>query len=281
MDKNAIKSIIKNHDAKRLCELDEASFDDFMIIFTYEYLHKMKSDKLNALQKRILTCTNLEDACQADGILNLTEDKETFFALPETVNDLEFIGATQTADALRDFIALVPKESFEKNVLPKQAWFYDDETRKNEVSRIDDFIASYPDGKPVDLFRKLITSDEKKAEELLEGIAEASEQRTGAESLKIALSSLAVFTVVAAVYCVARFGFGFEFLALFNFPRTWISAVAVGAMCPLFLSLFFFGRYCKECGKSKIAYELLTSISAILLAASLLHMLLSLTGILG
>ena len=131
------------------------------------------------------------------------------------------------------------------------------------------------------LFFKYICSDEKNAEELLSGIAEDAELRTGAESLKIALGSLVAFVIIAALYCVGRFGFGFEFLALFNFPRTWLSAVAVGAMCPLFLSLFFFGRFCKESGKSKIAYALLTSISAILLAASLLHMILSLMGVLN
>ncbi len=280
MDKNAIKAIIKNHNTKRLCELDRDSFDDFLITVVYDYLHEMNPEKLNDVQRLILACTIVEDACQADTILTPTENEAHFFLLPTAKEGFHTIGAEKTAEALGEFIALMPEGTFENKVIPKDEWFFE-EARNKEIMRIDSFIGNYPDDLLYDLYYKYICSDEKIAAALLSGLNEDSEQRIGAESLKIALGSLAVFIVIAAAYCVARFGFGFEFLALFNFPRTWISAVAVGAMCPLFLSLFFFGRYCKECGKSKIAYELLTSISAILLAASLLHMLLSLMGILG
>lgn len=281
MDKNTIKSIIKNHDAKRLCELDKDSFDEFMLTFVYEYLHAIDIEKLNDVQKLILACTIVEDACQADTILTPTENKDHFFLLPVAKNGFNTIGADKTAAALGEFIELMPEGTFENKTIPSHEWFFENEARKEEISRIDSFIGNYPDGELYPIYRNYICSNEENAKALLSGIEEDAVKRTGAESLKIALSSLAAFILIAVGYCVARFGFGFEFLALFNFPRTWLSAVAVGAMCPLFLSLFFFGRYCKECGKSKIAYELLNSISAILLAASLLHMLLSLMGVLG
>lgn len=281
MDKNTINSIIKKHDAKRLCELSEPDFGDFMMAFTYDYLHKTDFEKLTDVQKQVLACRMVDDMCQAGSILSSAKDKKEFFLLPAAQKGFLEIGAEKTAEALGEFIALMPEGTFESNVLPKLAWFDEEENRKNEISRIDSLIASCPDGNIWTLFHKFISSDEKKAEELLSGIAEDAVLRTGAESLRIAIGSLVVFVIIAAGYCVARFAFGFEFLAISGFPRTWVSAVAVGAMCPLFLSLFFFGRYCKECGKSKIAYELLTSISAILLAASLLHMLLSLMGVLG
>ncbi len=281
MDKNVIKSIIKNHDSKRLCELDKDSFDEFMITFVYEYLHETAIEKLNDVQRLILACTIVEDACQTDTILTPTENEDHFFLLPTAKTGFHTIGADKTAEALGEFIALMPEGTFENKTIPADEWFFGNEDRKKEISRIDSLICNYPDGELRPFYRNYICSNEENAKALLSGIEEAAVKRTGAESLKIALGSLAVFILIAVGYCVARFGFGFEFLALFNFPRTWISAVAVGAMCPLFLSLFFFGRYCKECGKSKFAYELLNSISAILLAASLLHMLLSLMGILG
>lgn len=102
-----------------------------------------------------------------------------------------------------------------------------------------------------------------------------------AASLRIFFISLCVFTLFTAMYFVGNALADAGHIINLDIPLPWWSTLSVIWFSPLFLSLFFLGRYFKESGKSERAYSILNSISVIAMAILLFQMLLFLTGILG
>ncbi len=100
-------------------------------------------------------------------------------------------------------------------------------------------------------------------------------------SLKIFFISLITFALFTAMYFVGYALADEGHIIKIDIPAPWWSTIAVIWLSPLFLSIFFLGRYFKESGKSEKVYSILNTVSVISMAILLFQMLLFLTGILG
>lgn len=102
-----------------------------------------------------------------------------------------------------------------------------------------------------------------------------------AASLKIFFISLSVFILFTAMYFVGNALADAGHIIDLNIPLPWWSTIAVMWFSPLFLSIFFLGRYFKDSGKSEKAHSVLNTISVVAMTLLLFQMLLFLTGIVG
>lgn len=167
MEKNDVKKIIEEKDAATFSTLNSADMESCFIELLYSHFYNMEFEKLNNTQKTIFLCMTLEDHCQADGILSFTEEPELFFLLPQTKSALLDIQATNTAKALQRFLDFLPKETFEKHIIPEWSWFMDS---KNEtvIDDIDSEISNYPDGLLRELYRTFVLTNTDAVKELLQ-----------------------------------------------------------------------------------------------------------------
>jgi len=147
--KNKIRhrdKIIKDQDIEGLFLLTDN--DDFSIAL-YEILNNQadyKPDTLNPTQRVLFLCMHLENTGQADHILGfLQEDFPEYVG--EAVNALNEIGATKSAEIIKQAVELLPENG---------SWFFDnaDEISQNLMSKLDREFSSYPDGPMCDLYRK-------------------------------------------------------------------------------------------------------------------------------
>lgn len=160
--------IIRERDAATLCALNEDDLWDVLMCLWCDHFHDMPLAELNEVQLRYFLCMELENTCQADSILNLTDEDDIFFSLPRMYQSLLEIGAPQTAQALKEFMELMPDGTFDSRVMPEWKWFFADPEREKEIAQIESIIADYPDGPMIDLYYRGITSDITVAEKLLE-----------------------------------------------------------------------------------------------------------------
>lgn len=163
-DNGKFRDIIECQDVNGLLSLNDGEKEDFLFAVIYDYLAAMPLAEMNETQKTLFLASRLEDACQADSLLSLSEDEKVFLALPEMKCALEKIGSVKTARLLDEFISLVP-ESF----VPEWEWFFEEE-RKDIIQKIDSGICNYPDGAMRDRYIEFI-SDRKNAEQLLTTLA--------------------------------------------------------------------------------------------------------------
>lgn len=163
-----IRRIIEERDAAAMCALDEDDLWDVLTCLWCYYYHRMPVADLNEVQLKYFLCMELENMCQCDGILSLTEHEDIFFNLPRMHQSLLEIGAPKTAQALREFMDLLPDGTFENRVMPEWKWFFADEAREKEIDRISWYIIDYPDGPMIDLYHRGITADITVAQKLLE-----------------------------------------------------------------------------------------------------------------
>lgn len=154
-----VEQIIKNKDTELLLDSEESVIKLFLIDLVYNYYIYMDYDTLNHEQRVIMLCSRLEDCCQADGLLSVTEDEELVFRMKEIYDSLLEIGAVKTADFLKRFIELLPKDMFETKIIPEWKWFFEDE-REKRITEIDRGISNYPDGAMFDLYKKYIEKDD-------------------------------------------------------------------------------------------------------------------------
>lgn len=166
MEKETIKRIISQKDANVMCGMDEYDMVSVLIELTYQHYYNMPVENLNEEQKTIFLCMALEDHVQADGILSLTEEDELFFLMPDMCKALLRLGAPQTAEALQEFLDLMPAGTFEHRVMPEWKWFFETKEREKRISQIDTFIGDYPDGVMRKIYHRYITADKVIAEQL-------------------------------------------------------------------------------------------------------------------
>lgn len=157
-NKKIVEQIIKNKDIKLLLDSEDMVIELFLIDLVYNYYIYREYDMLNHEQKVIMLCSRLEDCCQADGLLSVTEDEELVFRMHEMYESLLEIGAVKTADFLKRFIELLPEDMFETKTVPEWKWFFEDE-RKKKIDEIDSGISHYPDGAMFNLYKKYIEKD--------------------------------------------------------------------------------------------------------------------------
>ena len=155
---NKISYIIKTKKYEIIKELKCSELYDLIIELNYNYYSKMNYEELNSEQKTLYLCMSLEDACQADSIISLRENK-IMYLMPEMYEALLEIGATKTAELIKEFMELLPKKCFENKKLPDIDWFFENEKRTKQIQDIDDKIADYPDGNMKNLYQKYILKD--------------------------------------------------------------------------------------------------------------------------
>ena len=168
MEKELIQSIITQKDVTAMCGMGEYDMISVLIELTYQHFYNTPIEDLNEEQRAIFLCIALEDHIQADGLLSLTDEEELFFLMPDMRKALLRLGAPQTAEALQEFIDLMPAGTFENRVMPEWKWFFETKERENKISQIDTFIGDYPDGVMRKMYRRYITADKAIAEQLLD-----------------------------------------------------------------------------------------------------------------
>lgn len=163
MEENRYHDIILNEDVEKLHALSDDEKEELMSELVYEYLPTKSLKEMNEVQKTLYLAWTLEDACQADSLLSLSEEEELFLALPETKKALEALGAFQSAALLSEFIALLPVGS-----IPEWDWFFEEE-REDIIERIDGGLCDYPDGVMCDFYITYLSKPEN-ARQLLLGL---------------------------------------------------------------------------------------------------------------
>lgn len=167
-----IKDIIKNKDVQKFRECMTRDFSKCFIVLRYDFLDSISYENMNSLQQTLYLCSLLDDACQADTIINFWDDDETgenFFLLPDTAEALRRIDAAISAGTLLKLINYMPAGTFENKKMPEQKWFDADENYKFFMG-IDSVIANYPDGNITDLCRKYVMAIDNSAALLLQNI---------------------------------------------------------------------------------------------------------------
>lgn len=148
------EEIIKKRDCNRLMGLDEKETESVLIKLLYDYLYKKPVETMNSNQRDLFLLMTLEDHCQADGLDSLSDDEELFFLMPDTYKALLRINAPKTAEALKEFIDMLPEGCLKEREIPDWEEWFMDEQNSEKIAEIDGIISSYPDG----LMRTLYTS---------------------------------------------------------------------------------------------------------------------------
>ena len=122
--------------------------EDFSIAL-YEILNNQcnyNPDTLNSVQRVLFLCMHLENAGQADHILNFLQEEFPDYA-DEVVKALFEIGAKKSAELIKQAIELLPQNG---------TWFFKiaDENSQNLMGKLDREFSNYPDGLMCDLYRK-------------------------------------------------------------------------------------------------------------------------------
>ena len=138
--------IVQEQDIDGLFKLTDNS--DFSIALS-EILNNRcgyNPDKLNRTERILFLCMRLEDAGQADHILNFLQEEYPQWT-HEVVNALKEIGAINSAEIIGKAIQILPENG---------SWFFDsaDEDSQTLMRKLDSEFSSYPDGPLTDLYRK-------------------------------------------------------------------------------------------------------------------------------
>lgn len=162
-----LRDIIKAKDTKRLLALEARNVVNVCAELVYSYF--LEYERLNHQQKVLYLCVKLEDACQADTILSLSEDEALFLHMPDICKAYEEIGAPKTAVLINQFIELLPAGTFTNSTIPEWKWFFEDQARSQTINEIDGQICNYPDGVMKNIYHSYV-SQKGIAEKLLENI---------------------------------------------------------------------------------------------------------------
>jgi hypothetical protein len=156
--KKMIENILETKNYEQMKSLDASDLMDCLINLNYDYFNKMPFETLNHEQKVVFLCMTLEDVCQADTILSLEEDG-LMLQMPQIHDALLEIGAFNTALFVKEFIDLLPENTFKELKLPEWSWFFEDVERKQKIENIDSEISNYPDGSMKIIYQKYIAKE--------------------------------------------------------------------------------------------------------------------------
>jgi hypothetical protein len=138
--------IIERRDIEGLFKIPE---NDFFSVTLHEILNKkceFNPINLNPTERVLFLCINLENAGQSDGILTFLQEWYPQYAT-EAVYALNEIGATTSAEIIKQAIELLPKDG-------SQFFSMKDEEKEKLMMKLDRDFSNYPDGFLCDLFRK-------------------------------------------------------------------------------------------------------------------------------
>ena len=149
MNNKLYEKIISERDVNTLLDLGDNDKENFLIYFMYNRLCNIPLAEMNHSQRTLYLAMKLEDACQADSLTSLVEEKDVFLALPEMKSALEELGAVKTADLLGKLILIV-----HENTVPEWSWF---DENADVIELLDGDIADYPDGLMKNFYLKYIS----------------------------------------------------------------------------------------------------------------------------
>lgn len=158
---------MKNITADEVLALNADDLREVLNELMYSRFIEKPFDTLNGVQRTLFLCITLEDTCQADGILGLTDNEDVFFALPELCAVLKKLGAPKTARALQKFMKLLPEDTFSKRVMPEWAWFFESTAREKRIKKYDARISGYPDGAMKTIYHRYVAETPSAAKQLL------------------------------------------------------------------------------------------------------------------
>lgn len=157
--KDLSDNIVKNKNVSLFKSLNKKEFDQVLIKLQYDYFCYIPFEKLNHEQRVLYLCMSLEDACQADTIFSLYEDG-IMLQMPAIYDALMEIGAPKTAKLVKEFINLLPENTFKDMKLPDQNWFWETFEREEQIGNIDREISNYPDGNMREIYYQYVMKDD-------------------------------------------------------------------------------------------------------------------------
>ncbi|MCC6726001.1 MAG: DUF4375 domain-containing protein [Saprospiraceae bacterium] len=140
------EKIVKEQDIDSLFLIPESDFFSIVLHGILCNRCNNKPETLNSTQRVLFLCMHLENAGQADSILAFLQEWYPEYA-DEVVYALNEIGATKSAEIIRQAVELLPKNG---------SWFFDiaDESAINLMEKLDRDFSCYPDGFLCELYRK-------------------------------------------------------------------------------------------------------------------------------
>ena len=151
--------MIDNKKYLDLLEYDKSQFLDMLIELNYSFLSKINRKELNATQKVLVYCMLLEDAVQADSIVNLLEEGIAYDELKNISDAYKMIGAKKTSDLVNKLKELL--HNYKDDIDSENIAFLEDEELYKKVMNIDSAISDYPDGDMSDIYYKYFCKEEK------------------------------------------------------------------------------------------------------------------------
>lgn len=154
-----INEMINNENYLDLLKYEKSLFLDILIELNYSFLSKFNRKELNNTQKVLVYCILLEDAVQADSIVNLLEELITYDELKDISEAYNALGAKKTSNLINELKELLHNNK--DDIDSENIAFLADEELYKKVMNIDSAICDYPDGVMSDIYYKYFCNEEK------------------------------------------------------------------------------------------------------------------------
>lgn len=154
-----INEMINNEKYLDLLKYEKSLFLDILIELNYSFLSKINRKELNNTQKVLVYCILLEDAVQADSIVNLLEELITYDELKDILEAYKAVGAKKTSNLINELKELLHNNK--DDIDSENITFLADEELYKKVMNIDSAICDYPDGDMSDIYYKYFCNEEK------------------------------------------------------------------------------------------------------------------------
>lgn len=154
-----ITEMINNKNHLDLLKYEKSQFLDMLMELDYSFLSKINRNELNNVQKTLFYCILLEDAVQADSIINLLEDGIIYDELKDISDAYKEIGATKTSNLVNKLKDLL--NNYKDDIDSENIAFLENEELYKKVTDIDNEICDYPDGIIADIYYNYFYNEEK------------------------------------------------------------------------------------------------------------------------
>lgn len=157
-----LNKMINNKNYLDLLKYEKSQFLDMLIELNYSFLSKINRKELNNAQKTLVYCILLEDAVQADSIVNLLEEGIVYDELKNISEAYKTVGAKKTSDLVNKLEELLRR--YKDDMDSENIAFLEDEELYKKVMNIDSAVSDYPDGDMSDIYYKYFFNEEKISE---------------------------------------------------------------------------------------------------------------------
>ena len=154
-----ITDMVNNKNYLDLLKYEKSQFLDILMELNYSFLSKFYRNELNNTQKTLVYCMLLEDAVQADSIVNLFEEGIAYDELKNISEAYKVVGAKKTSDLINNLKELLRNNK--DDIDSDNIAFLSDEKLYKKVMNIDSAICDYPDGAMSDIYYNYFCNEEK------------------------------------------------------------------------------------------------------------------------